>query len=77
MSAHVLPLFSCVHSLGLGLDLGNRLDRRERESARALVHGSQSFRQKAAGLYLTTHLNLLYAAREKSNVTEKFKSEKT
>ena len=34
MCVHVLLLFSCVHSLGLGLDLGNSLDQREEENAR-------------------------------------------
>ena len=29
MSMHALLLFSCMHSLGLGLDRGNSLDRRE------------------------------------------------
>ena len=33
---------SCVLSLGLGLGLGNTLDQREEESARALRHGLQS-----------------------------------
>ena len=36
-SVHVLLLLSCVHSLGLGLDLGNSLDQREGENARALI----------------------------------------
>ena len=41
MSVRALLLFSCVHSLGLGLDLGYRysLDRRG-EKARALIHKS-------------------------------------
>ena len=46
MSVRTLLLFSCVHSLRLGLDLGNSLDRRERENARVLtchtVHELQS-----------------------------------
>ena len=29
MCVHTLLLFSCVHSLGLGLDLGNSLDQKE------------------------------------------------
>ena len=37
MSVHVLLLLSCVHSLGLGLDLENSLDRREGENACALI----------------------------------------
>ena len=45
MSVRALLLFSCVHSLGLGLDLGNSLDRREGENARALIHESQSCRK--------------------------------
>ena len=43
---HRLPVASTVHSLGLGLDLGNSLDRR-RESTRALIHESQSLKKKA------------------------------
>ena len=33
ISVRTLLLLSCVHSLGLGLDLGNSLDRRERMRA--------------------------------------------
>ena len=33
MSVHALLLLSCMHTLGLGLDLGNRLDQRERTRA--------------------------------------------
>ena len=37
-------LFSCVHSVGLGQELGNNLDRREGESARTLKHRYTSCR---------------------------------
>ena len=50
MSVHALSLLSCVHLLGLGLDLGNSLDRRE--SAHALTHESQSFQIKKGRLIL-------------------------
>ena len=46
MIVHMLSLLSCVHSLGLGLDLGNSLNWREGESARMLIHESQSFEKK-------------------------------
>ena len=52
-----LSLLLCVRSLEvgqLGINLGNNLDRREGESARVLLPGSQSFRKKAGSLYLTT-----------------------
>ena len=58
MSVHAL---SCVHLLGFGLDLGNSLDQRG-ESARALIHWSQSFPKKADGLYLKTRHKLLVAS---------------
>ena len=45
MSVHALLLLSCMHSLGLGLDLGNSLDRREGDSARAFIHELQSCRK--------------------------------
>ena len=45
MSVRALLLLSCVHTLGLGLDLGNSLDRREGDNARALIHESQSCRK--------------------------------
>ena len=48
MSVCALSLLSYIHFLGLGLDLGNSLDRREGESARALIHESQSFQKKNA-----------------------------
>ena len=34
--------------------MGNSLDQREGESARAIIQGSQSFQKKAYSLYLTT-----------------------
>ena len=37
MSVSALLLLSCMHSLGLGLDLGNSLDRRERTSAHTRI----------------------------------------
>ena len=46
MSVHTLLLLSSMHSLGLGLDLGNRLDQREKKSPSVLIHESQSFRKK-------------------------------
>ena len=56
ISAFVLSLFSCVHSLGLGLDFGNSFDQREGESAHALIHRSQSFQRKSRWLILNdTH----------------------
>ena len=59
LSMHVLLLLSCVHTLVLGLDLGNSLDQREGESTQALINGSQSFRKKADSLYryLTTPIH--------------------
>ena len=54
MSMRVLSLLSYVHFLGLGLDLGNSLDRKEGESAHALIHMSQSFRKKSDGSYSAT-----------------------
>ena len=42
MSVRALLLLSCVHSLGLGLVIGNSLDRTEEENARAFTHESQS-----------------------------------
>ena len=54
MSVHTLLLLSWVHSLGLGLDLENSLDRREGESACALIHDLQSFHKKSDSSYLTT-----------------------
>ena len=56
MSVHALSFpHGCTHlSLGLRLDLGNSLDRCEGESARAVIHGIQSFQKKDDGLYLTT-----------------------
>ena len=53
MSVHALLLLSCVHSLELGLDLENSLDRWEGERALAFIHGSQRFWKKVDGLYLT------------------------
>ena len=50
--AHVLFLLSCVHTLGLGLDLGNSLNQRERKSANTQV--AKLPKKKAYGLYLTT-----------------------
>ena len=54
ISVHVLFFPSCVHTLGLGLDLGNTgsLDERERKSANTQVTKLQ--KKKAYGLYLTT-----------------------
>ena len=37
MSVFVLSFFSCMHSFGLGLDLGNSSDRREGECTRAYM----------------------------------------
>ena len=54
MSVRAFLLLSSVHSLGLGLDLGNSLDRREGVSVRALIHELQSFKKKSDGSYLTT-----------------------
>ena len=50
MSVRTLLLLSCMHLLGLGLDLGNSLDHREGETTRMLIHESQNFRKK-----VTTH----------------------
>ena len=44
MSVRTLLLLSCVHSLELGLDLGNSLNQRG-ENARALIHELQSCRK--------------------------------
>ena len=61
MSTHVLLLLLCVHSLGLGVDLGNSLDRREGESTRALIHGSESFQKKADSLYILNDIHNIQA----------------
>ena len=45
--AFALSLLSCVHSLGLGLDLGNSLDQRG-ESAHTLIHKSQRIKKKGS-----------------------------
>ena len=45
MSVCTLLVISCVHSLGLGLDLGNSLNWIEGADARALIHESQSCRK--------------------------------
>ena len=45
MSVCSLLLLSCVHSLGLGLDLGNSLDRRDGANAHALI---QSYTNRRA-----------------------------
>ena len=42
MSVRALLLLSCVHSLRLGLDLGNSLDPREGDNTRVLIHELQS-----------------------------------
>ena len=42
MSVRALLLLSCMHSLGLGLGLGNSLDRRDGENACAFTHKLQS-----------------------------------
>ena len=59
MSVHALLLLSSMHTLGLGLDLGNSLDRRERNSARMLIHKSQSFRKKKVTAPTKRHSILL------------------
>ena len=58
MSVRTLLLLSCMHLLGLGLDLGNSFDHIEGKSTCMLKHESQRFRKKA-----TTHTGQRWSPR--------------
>ena len=62
MSVHALSLVSCMHSLELGLDLRNSLDRLEGESACTFIHAPQSLKKKSGRLILHDTLHKVLSA---------------
>ena len=58
MSVCALLLLSCMHSLELGLDLGNRLDQKEGERPSAQTRVAE-LPKESDGLYLMTSVVIL------------------